>query len=126
MELLKAVFLSILAVFAPIKMIIITVGVLIFADMFLGIWAAHKRGEDITSAGMRRSVSKLTVYQVAILTGFLVETYLLGGLISITSLVAGVIGTVEVVSLLENAQEITGTDFRAIIKKLGSKNDDKP
>ena len=44
-NILKYFLLSTLAIFAPIKMIIITVGVLIFADLLLGILAARKRNE---------------------------------------------------------------------------------
>ncbi|WP_374028339.1 phage holin family protein [Bdellovibrio bacteriovorus] len=124
MEMLKSLALTGLLVFAPIKAVIITVGVLIFADMILGIMAARKRGEAITSAGMRRSVTKMFVYQSAVMTGFLVETFLLGGLIPVNKLVGGVIGVVEFKSLLENVTEITGTDFKEIIRKLGSKNDE--
>lgn len=125
MDILKTLILAGLAVFAPIQGVIITVGVLIFADLVLGVMAARKRGEKITSAGMRRTVTKMCVYQVAVLTGFLFETYLLGGLLPVSKLVAAVIGVVEFKSLLENATEITGTDFKDIIKKLGSKNDEK-
>lgn len=120
---IKSLLLSIIAVFAPIQGVIVTVGVLIFADLFLGIWAAKKRGEKITSAGMRRSVTKLLVYQTAVLTGFLFETFLLGGLVPVYKLVALVVGSVELKSLLENATEITGVSFKDVIAKLGSKND---
>jgi hypothetical protein len=36
-----------------------------------------------------------------------------------------VIGAVEMTSILENVTEITGVSFKDIIKKLGSKNDQK-
>ncbi len=112
-----------LAVFAPIKMLLITVGVLIFADALTGIIAAKKRNEEISSAGMRRTVTKMFVYQLAVITGFMLEVYLLGGSIPVSKLVAGFVGTVEFKSMLENATEITGLDFKSIIQKLGSKND---
>lgn len=123
MEFFKYLVLAALGLFAPIKALILTVLVLIFADLFLGIWAARKRGEKITSAAMRRTVTKLLVYNTTIITGFLVETYLLGGIAPISKLVAAVVGAVEMKSLLENASEITGLDFKSIIKALGSKND---
>lgn len=120
---LKTFALAVLAVFAPIKMVVISAFVLILTDLIFGIWAAHKRGEQITSAWMGRTVTKMLVYQVAILTGFLLETYLIGGSIPVSKLVAGVIGMVEFKSILENANDITGTDiFKQIISKLGSKN----
>jgi hypothetical protein len=64
------------AIVAPIKAVIFAVGFLVFADLIMGVWAAKKRGETINSAGLRRSVSKLLVYQLSILSAFAVETYL--------------------------------------------------
>ena len=123
MDIFKFILISLLAVFAPIQAVMITVGALIFGDLILGMWAAKKRGEQITSAAMRRTVTKMFVYQLAIMTGFLLEFYIMGEILPIAKLVAGVIGMVEFKSLLENATAITGTDFKDLIKKLGSKND---
>lgn len=126
MSYLKASIISIIAVLAPIKAIMITVGIMIAADMVLGILASRKRKEKISSAALRRTVSKAIVYQIAILTGFLCETYLIGELVPITKILASVIGLVEMKSILENADEINGSPiFKSIIKTLGSKNDAK-
>lgn len=116
--------LSLLSVFAPIKPLILTVGFLIFADCITGIWAAKKRGETIRSAALRRTVSKMIIYQIALLTGFCVEIYMIESLLPISKLVAGAIGMVEFKSILENSTVITGQDlFKSLIQKLGSKND---
>lgn len=118
------VTLSILAVFAPIKALIFSVGFLIFADCFTGIWAAKKRKEKITSAALRRTVSKMVIYQLALLSGYLVEVYMIESLLPISKLVAGAIGMVELKSVLENSTAIVGQDiFKSLIKKLGSTND---
>lgn len=114
---------SIAAVFSPIYDVIVVVGVLIFIDLFLGVYAATKRGEEITSAGLRRTISKMFVYQMVVLSCFLGEKYLLHGLLPAVKLVAGVIGITEIKSILENAGDITGLNFKTILKKLGSKND---
>lgn len=124
MELLRALILSSIAVLAPIHSIMIVVGILIFIDLFLGILAASKRGEKIKSSAMRRTISKILVYQLSILSGFLCEIYLISGLIPISKLVAGVIGMVEIKSILENADDIHGEPiFKTVLKKLGSDND---
>lgn len=116
--------LVILAALAPIKTVIICVGVLVMADMITGVWAAYKKGESIKSAGLRRTVSKFVIYQIAIITGFIVEKYLVGDSIPITKVLGGMIGLVELKSILENANVITGTDlFRLLIERLGSQND---
>jgi hypothetical protein len=115
---------SFLAVFAPIKALILCVGFLIFADCFTGVWAAKKRKEPISSAALRRTVSKMVIYQLALLSGFLVEVYMIESLLPISKLVAGAIGMVELKSVLENSTVIVGQDiFKSIIKKLGSQND---
>ena len=114
------------AVLAPIKMVMITVGFLILADLITGIWAAIKRGEEINSSAMRRTISKMFVYQITVIGGFLLETYILSGSVPVSKIVAGVIGMVEFKSVLENSNVIVGDDVYAIIlKKLGSDNDKK-
>jgi hypothetical protein len=114
------------AALAPIQAVIISVGLLVMADMVTGIWAAHKRGEAIKSAGLRRTVSKLIIYQIAIITGFIVEQYLVGSIVPLVKILGGVIGLVEFKSILENANAISGTDlFKLVIERLGSQNDIK-
>jgi len=116
--------LSLLAVFAPIQALLLTVGALIVADTITGIIAAYRRGEEIRSSGLSRAVVKLFVYQMTIMTGFLMETYLLQDLgLPIVKLLGGVIGIVEFKSLIENVESITKIDLLKIKKLLGSKND---
>lgn len=121
---LEPLAISVFAVFAPIQGILITVGVVIFMDMITGVMAASKRNEKISSAALRRSLSKLLVYHCALLTGFLIETYLMDGLIPITKIIAATCGSIEGLSLLENLNTISGTNLlQEVIAKLGSKND---
>jgi hypothetical protein len=125
MKLLEGLIAAILAVFAPIKMILITTIVIVFGDLITGLIAAHKRGEPLKSAGLRRTVTKLAIYLSAICVGFLVETYMLEGYLAVSKIVAGLIGVVELKSLLENLDSINGSPlFKSLIKKLGSVNDD--
>lgn len=124
---IEALVISAVAVFAPIKATVLTVGVLVISDLVFGMWAAKKRGEKLTSAGMRRTVSKGVIYQSAIILAFLVEKYLIDGAIPFSKIIAGMIGTVELKSLLESLEAINGTPiFTTLISKLGSKNDQPP
>lgn len=121
---LKGLALSVLAVLAPIHTVMITVCILIIADLITGIWAAYKRGEKLTSAAMRRTITKLLIYQLTVITGFLLEKYLLEGLVPASKLIASVIGLVEMKSVLENAESILGQPlFKKLISRLGSDND---
>jgi len=111
------------ATMAPIKPLLLACGALIVADMVTGMMAARKRQEPINSADMRRSLSKMVVYQVAIISAFVLETYMLEGLLPVTKVVGGVIGMVEFKSILENVSTIAGQDIvKMVLDKLGSKN----
>ncbi len=112
-----------LALIAPIQDMLIVVGVLIGVDFVTGIWASVKRGEKITSAKLRSTVSKVLIYHIAIISGFLLERYLMDSLLPVAKLVASTIGIVEFKSIIENTTTITGKDiFSDLIKKLGSSN----
>lgn len=114
------------ALLAPVKPLLISCGALIVADMVTGMVAASKRKEKINSADMRRSVSKMVVYQVAILSAFILEKYMLHDILPVSKVVSGVIGMVEFKSILENASVIAGEDIlKLVLAKLGSKNAEK-
>lgn len=120
----QAALISLVAVLAPIKTVLITTGVLVTADLIIGLIAARRRGDKIVSSGLRRTVTKTLVYQIAIILGFLTETYLMAGVLPVAKLIAGMIGTVELKSILENLDDINGSPlFTSIISKLGSSND---
>jgi phage-related holin len=104
---------------------VIVATLLIVADLAFGVLAAMKRKEKITSAGLRRTITKLLAYNVCITIGFLVETYLIGGTIPISNLIAGIVGLTEGKSLLENAEELLGQPvFKSVLDKLKSQNDE--
>ena len=101
----------------------ITVGILIVADLITGVIAARKRNEKISSARLRDSISKCLIYQTAIITGFLVQNYIMDDVIPIVKIVGSAISMVELTSLYENLNTISGTNiFKEIIDRLGSKN----
>lgn len=125
-EYLTALLVSVVAIFAPIKAIFLVTGILIFSDLVFGIIAAKKRGEKITSAGLRRTVTKIFVYNAAVALGFLVEKYMLDGFIPVSKIASGLISVVEFTSILESLNAINGSPvFAKLIEKLGSVNDKK-
>lgn len=116
--------LAILAVFAPIQAVLVTALVLVIADLVTGVIAAYKRGETITSTGLKQSVIKALVYEVAILLAYLAEHYLIGDLLPATKIVGALIGMTELLSCMENLNSIHGSPvFKALIQKLVNKND---
>jgi hypothetical protein len=119
-EWVSALFLASLAALAPIHPMLVSVGVIVFADLITGIWAAKKRGESVQSAKLRNTVTKFLIYNVAVITGFVFEKYLIAGAVPAAQIIAGAIGLAEVKSVLENASVISGQDLFKML--IGSTN----
>ncbi len=77
MKYIKLLGLSILGIFAPIKPMLLAAFSLALLDLILGIMAAKKQGQRITSAGLKRTVGKIFLYELAIMVSYVGETYLL-------------------------------------------------
>lgn len=107
-----------LAVLAPIQSIMIVVGVLLAADFVTGILKAFKLKETISSRAMARSIYKMLAYQLLIITGFLLEKYLIQDVIPVTKLLAATIGLVEFKSIAENVNILTGLSIKVITDRL--------
>jgi phage-related holin len=110
-------------VFLPIKASLVALGALTFVDLITGVLAARKRGEEITSSGLKKTVIKLLVYESVVMLGFLVERYLTGDLVPIVKILSGMVGITELKSVLENLEELTGIPLlQLLIQKLTSMN----
>lgn len=115
-----------IAVFSPIHSMLIVVGILVIADLSTGLAKAYKTGQIITSFGLRRTLTKMLAYQTAVITAFLLEKFLLDGVLPAGKLVASIIGITEFKSILENTEAITGKPvFKSIIDKLNSRESGK-
>ena len=112
---LEATALSVLLVFAPIHQAVIVTAVLVIADLITGILAAKKQGIPITSSGIKRTVGKILLYEIALMLAFLVQKYMTGDDFMAAKIVSAMVGITELKSCLENLSIITGSD---IIKKL--------
>lgn len=97
----------------PIQASLITVLLLVIGDMIVGVWASVKEGYKINSRSLRRTVSKLVVYQISIIATFFIETHLLD--YPVTKVMTGLIGVVEGKSFFENLYRITKVDFLKIL-----------
>jgi hypothetical protein len=74
---------------------------------------------------MSDSITKMLLYQLAIVSGFLIETYIIDQLIPITKLIATVVAVIEFKSIVESIEAVTGKDLWGKIKTLvGRKNED--
>lgn len=88
-------------------------------DLALGLIAAHKAKTPITSSGLKRTVAKILMYQVAIILAFAVEVNLMGDLVPTVKIVTGLIGATELKSCLEHLEELSGMPlFESILSRL--------
>ena len=114
-----------LAVFLPIKELMLTIGFLVSADLIVGIWKAIKTKQRIRSRRMSDTVTKLLLYQLAIMSGFLIETFIINELIPITKLIATVVAIIEFKSIVESIEAVTGKGLWSKIKTIiGRKSED--
>lgn len=111
--------------FSPIAAILIATGVLVFTDLFTGVFAARKRGEKIDSKNMSRSISKIIFYFTAIILSRMVEIVFFPS-IPVASITSGYIALIEFKSNMENISSITGLDiWKVLIDKIQNfRNDD--
>ncbi len=115
--------LAIAAVFAPVQHVMLVTLIMIAIDLVTGILAARKQAIAINSSGLRRTITKLFIYELTIALGYLVETYMTGPTIPVVKIITSFIGLTELKSVMENLDIINGSSLlKTIIEKLGSSN----
>ena len=103
--------------FAPIVPAMIAVGILIVIDTTLGLIAANKNNEHISSKKLGRVLTKMLVYQLLIISSHLVEQYLFP-IVPMLKITIAFCGMTEFLSLSENFQKITGKNFIMYIREF--------
>jgi len=114
-----------LAALMPIKPLILLVGVCISLDTFFGIYRAVKQRKKITSRALSAVISKMALYEFALILFYFIDSIILNDIaksftpvdLFITKMVAAVLVSVEVLSILENIKLATGYDFIDMAKK---------
>lgn len=99
------------------KMLIIGIFILLLLDLITGIRKARFKKESITSSGLRRTVSKLLEYSIAILASQ-VFTFVFKLDLTLSYYVALFIATIELKSIFENISETTGVDIWKGVRRL--------
>lgn len=122
---LPEVLLCIAAFFVPIMMLIIATFCLVMVDTLTGLIKARKIKEPITSRRLGQVIPKLMIYFSFILGGNIVELYMVPEMPWV-KMFAGIIGTIELKSILENASKALGYDaFKAMIQYISRKSEEK-
>jgi multisubunit Na+/H+ antiporter MnhG subunit len=108
----------------PIKPLMILVGLMIILDTIFGIWKCKKQGTEITSKGLSSIVSKMVLYEAAVILIFALEKFMLGEFVLLftaiplflTKVVATLLVGIELTSMSENFKEATGISIWHKIK----------
>lgn len=108
MKALEAFLASVVAVFAPIEMTLLTVLILVSVDLVTGLLLARKNKEPISSLGIKKTVVKLLVYEIVICLSYLIDQYLTFNSILVLNMVSSIIGITELKSVAENINILTG------------------
>ena len=128
------ILITLSAFLMPIKPLMILVGLMIFLDTIFGVWKCKKQGTKVTSKGLSAIVSKMVLYQVAVILVFALEKFMFGDFILLftaiplflTKVVATLLVGIEVTSISENIEEATGVNIWKKIKiMLGRAKDIK-
>ena len=128
---LSQIFGIVLTFLTPIKPLILIVGVAIALDTFYGVRRAKKTGEKVTSRKLSKIISKMVLYQSAVVLFFCVEKFILGDIIGLftniplilTKIVTTVLLYIEATSISESYEIMYGVSlwkkFKELIKRTG-------
>ncbi len=112
--------------FLPISGILGLLFALILADTATGIWKAKHLKEKITSRKLSAIISKLVLYELAVVLFYLIDYYILNDIIltffsvplMLTKILALVLASIEVMSINENFKVVKGIDIWQSMKLL--------
>lgn len=115
---INSLFIAIIAILTPVKALLLTIGFLIAVDFIFGIWRAKKCGEKITSRKMSNTVSKMILYNLSIISVYLLNKYIIETGLPLEKIAAGLIGIVEFKSISESLETMTGIDIYSKLKSI--------
>jgi hypothetical protein len=122
-----SIFLQIILAFLlPIKEMILIVGLMIIFDTITGLYKSRKLKIPITSNKLSALISKLFLYEMCLITSFIVDKYVVGEFISIfstipfflTKIVCLFMVGVEVTSIAENYKAVSGVSVWDKFKQM--------
>ena len=112
--------------FLPISGILFLIGFAILVDTLTGIWKSKKLGVPITSRKLSAIVSKLFLYEVAVIGFYLIDKFILNDIIMqffsvplmLTKILSLVLCSIECISINENIKAVNGLDIWSSFKQL--------
>ena len=104
-----------LAIITPVQDALIAIMVLVLCDAITGIAASMKEKQEFSSRRLKQTVVKIFLYEITILMTSLAEQHMFGSTFPIIKTTLGVIGLVELTSLVENLSRYTDNNVAKII-----------
>jgi hypothetical protein len=112
--------------FLPISGILFLIGFAIVIDTITGIWKSKKLKIPITSRKLSAIISKLMLYEVAVILFYLIDRFILNDIIltffsvplMLTKILSLVLVSIEVISISENYKAVKGIDLWQAMKLL--------
>jgi len=110
--------------FTPIGWWIIAIGLFVIADFITGLLKAKKNGFEIESKKMFRSIPKFIAYGIAVIVAHTLALMFEFDF-PVVKLMTGFIAFIEVKSIDENIEALTGHSlFKDIIQRIDPKRKD--
>jgi len=114
------------AFFLPISGILFLIGFAIIVDTLTGLWKAKKLKIKITSRKLSAIISKLFLYELAVIGFYLIDFWILNDIIlkffsvplMLTKILSLVLVSIEVMSINENYKAVKGIDIWQAMKSL--------
>ena len=112
--------------FLPITGILFLIGFAIVIDTITGIWKSKKLNIPITSRRLSAIISKLMLYEIAVILFYLIDRFILNDIIltffsvplMLTKILSLVLVSIEVISISENYKAVKGIDLWQAMKLL--------
>ena len=106
---------AVVSLLAPLQESIIAIGFLITVDLIMGLIASYRNNIALTSSRLKNTAVKMLVYNLLLISSFVCESFLIP-FIPMTKIALAFLGTVEITSLGESFQKITGISFIKYVK----------
>ncbi len=121
----SAMILAMISIFAPIAPLIICVVVFIAVDFVTGVWASHEMALKANkrwyfeSEEAWRTLYKLGFTLIAVAMAWLLESFVLDFMeLKLTKLLVGFVCGVELWSFLENATQISESEYLVWMRRF--------
>lgn len=117
--------LALLAFISPIKWLIVGVGALILLDTVSGLYRVYKLKQEISSKRFGHIVSKFLLYNIAIISGYILQLMIGLDILPLAKIISCAIGLTELKSITENVNQITGIDLWKFVISYLKRNSDQ-